>query len=348
MFLIKKKNIKIILWKKIFKINKNYIKNFKIVLEIKNLIKKKNLIIFNPLNSSHHCLGTYKNNIKNVGWWDKILKCFKDFKIINFCDINSSYGTTNYFSKNILNYKKNLFKTNYKNFIKIYINILKKIKIKKINISLGGSLGGIKNYIFYNLFYKNIEFLINIGSSNISLKNKIKNHNNKKILNIKELNYKEIFNNFKNIKNIKIVRKINNLDYISKFEIKKKRKKIINLEYKIKKYKKNVFKYIDYKSNKFIKYYSIKSYLSNIKINNEFLNIKKKITKKNKKNKTIFIYFKEDLKFNLKSFKNLIKLLLKLKNKISLKIINSNKGHDAFLIKNAEYLYFLNNLKLII
>ncbi|QSF25235.1 hypothetical protein CU086_00050 [Candidatus Nasuia deltocephalinicola] len=146
----------------------------------------------NPLSGSHHSIGLYKNNIKNVGWWENIIKKFKNFKIISISELNSSYGSSKYIFKNLLNKKFLNYKINYKNIIKIEKNFLKKINLKKIYIIIGGSIGGLKIFI-YNIIYKNkIKFFLNIASSKILIKNKIKNKIN--YFNLKKINLnKNIF-----------------------------------------------------------------------------------------------------------------------------------------------------------
>ncbi|BEH03904.1 hypothetical protein NDNC_0700 [Candidatus Nasuia deltocephalinicola] len=340
MILIKKQKIKIIIWNKLFKINKNYLKNFKIIFEIINKLKKKNILIMNPLSGSHHSIGLYKNNIKNVGWWENIIKKFKNFKIISISELNSSYGSSKYIFKNLLNKKFLNYKINYKNIIKIEKNFLKKINLKKIYIIIGGSIGGLKIFI-YNIIYKNkIKFFLNIASSKILIKNKIKNKIN--YFNLKKINLnKNIFFNFIYLYNIKSVRLLNNLEYLSKNDIILKFKKIFNKNYNFENYKKNIFKYLNYKSNNFIKYFNLISYL---KILKNFNKISLKSNFINKKNKNIFIFFKNDLKFNLKSLLKTIYFFLKKKKNIIIKIIKSISGHDIFLKKDFIYTNIISKI----
>ncbi len=344
MKIIKKKNIKIIIWKKILKVNKNYIKNFKIVFEVKNLFFKNNIIILNALNSSQHFFGIYKLNIRNTGWLNKVIKNFNNFKIICFDNIFHSYSSTNINSLNVLKNKKlnkflKIFDINY---IKIKFNLLKKINIKKFYINIGFSLGGLKNIILSIIYFKKLKFSLNIATTKKNyIKNKIKNSENLIFLkNVKFYNNKK--NNFLNIKNLKLLRKINNIDYISKINIINKNKKIIKKNYIFNKYKKNIFKYLDYKSNKFIKYFSINSYINILKNLKFYLKIKTNINFKNLKN--IIIYFKKDKKFNKYCSLKLIKFNLKLNKKISFEIINSKNAHDSFLLYNLKYFNVLKNI----
>ncbi len=344
MKIIKKKNIKIIIWKRILKLNKNYIKNFKIVFEVKNLYFKNNIIILNALNGSQHFFGTYKSNIKNVGWLNKIAKKFNKFKIICFDNINYPYSSTNINSLNLLNNKKlnKFLKIIDINHIKIKINLLKKINIKKFYINIGFSLGGLKNIILSILYFKKLKFSLNIATAKKNyIKNKIKNNENLIFLkNIKNYNNKK--NDFLNIKNVKLLRKLNNINYISKINIKNKNKKIIKKNYILKKYKKNIFKYLNYKSDKFIKYFSVNSYISILKNLKFYLKIKKNIKFKNLKN--IIIYFKNDEKFNKNCSLKLIKFNLKLNRRVNFNIVKSNNGHDSFLLANLKYFNILKNL----
>ncbi len=344
MKIVKRKNIKIIIWKKILKINKNYIKNFKIVFEIKNLYFKNNIILLNALNSSQHFFGSYKSNIKNVGWLNKTIKKFNNFKIICFDNILHPYSSTNIKSLNVLKNKNlNKFLKIFDiNHIKIKINLLKKINIKKFYINVGFSLGGIKNIILSIIYFKKLRFSLNIATTKKNyLKNKIKNNENLVFLkNIKFYNNKK--NNFLNIKDLKLLRKLNNIDYISKVNILNKHKKVIKKNYILNKYKKNIFKYLNYKSNKFIKYFSINSYISILKNIKFYLKIKKNIKFKNLKN--ILIYFKKDKKFNKKCSLKLIKFNLKINKKTNFKIINSKNGHDSFFLYNLKYFNILKNI----
>ncbi len=344
MKIIKKKNIKIIIWKKILKVNKNYIKNFKTVFEIKNSYFKNNIIILNALNSSHHFCGFYKSNIKNIGWLDKVIKNFNKFKIICFDNIINSYGSSSINSLNVLKNKKinrflKIFDIDY---IKIKVNLLKKINIKNFYINIGFSLGGLKNILLSIIYFKKLKFSLNIATSKKNnINNKIKN--NESLILLKDIKfYNSKKNNFLNIKNLKLLRKLNNIDYISKINIINKNKKIIKKIYIYNKYKKNIFKYLNYKSNKFIKYFNINSYINILKNLKFYLKIKKNINFK--KSKNIIIYFKNDKKFKKKCSLKLIKFNLKLNKKINFKIIKSKNGHDSFLLHNLKYFNTLKNI----
>ncbi|AGS33222.1 homoserine O-acetyltransferase [Candidatus Nasuia deltocephalinicola str. NAS-ALF] len=337
----KKLNIKLFIWKKIFKINKNYIKNFKIVCEIKNINFNKNIIIFNALNSSKHCNGTYKLNLYSTGWWSKIIKIFNNFKIIGFSDIGSTYGSNKINLKNIFKNYLNFLLLNYNNLLKLKKNLLKKIKINKFFFNLGGSLGGIKSFIFKILYSKYIKFNLYIATSLFeSVRNKIQKNINKNLIKLNII-YNKYFKNFKDLKILKLIRKINSIEYLSKKDIINKFKKIF-IKYKIKEFKKNVFKYLNYKNKKFIKYFKIKSYLNLIKIKMKlkFLNIFNKL-----KNKNIILIFKYDNKFKIKKSLITIKYLFNFKSIFNIKIINIVSGHDSFLKLNIFYKKFIKNLK---
>lgn len=219
---------------------------------------------------------------------------------------------------------------------------MKKINIKKFYINVGFSLGGLKNIILSIMYFKKLKFSLNIATAKKNyIKNKIKNNENIIFLrNIKNYNNKK--NNFSNIKNLKLLRKLNNIDYISKTNILNKNKKIIKKNYIFNEYKKNIFKYLNYKCNKFIKYFNIKSYIGILKNLKFYLKKIKNINFKNLKN--IVIYFKYDKKFNKKCSLKLIKFNLKLKKKINFKTINSKNGHDSFLLTNLKYFNILKNI----
>ncbi len=326
------------------KLNKNYIKNFKIVFEIKNLYFKNNIIILNALNSSQHFFGCYKSNIKNIGWLDKIIKNFKEFKIICFDNMVYPYSSTNISSLNVLKSEKlnKFLKIFDKNHIKIKFNLLKKINIKNFYINIGFSLGGLKNIILSIIYFKKLRFSLNIATTKKNyVKNKIKNKEN--LIFLKSIKfYNNIKNNFLNLKNLKLLRKSNNIEYISKINITNKNKKIIKKNYIFNKYKKSIFKYLNYKSNKFIKYFNINSYINILKNLKFYLKIRKNINFKNLKN--IIIYFKNDKKFNKNCSLKLIKFNLKLKRRVNFKIINSKNGHDSFLLYNFNYFNILKNI----
>lgn len=337
----KKVNIKLFIWKKIFKINKNYIKNFKIVCEIKNINLNKNIIIFNALNSSKHCNGVYFLNLYSTGWWNKILKYFNNFKIICFSDIGSSYGSNNINYKNIFKNYLDFLILNYNNLLKLKKNLLKKVRIKNFFFSFGGSLGGIKSFIFKILYNKYIKFNLYIATSLFeSIRNKIKKNINKNLIKLNII-YNKYFKNFKYLKILKLTRKINSIDYLSNKDIINKFKKIF-IKYRIKKFKKNLFKYLNYKNKKFIKYFKIKSYLNLIKIK-----IKLKILKifNKLKNKNAILIFKYDKKFKIKSSLITIKYLLNFKLMFNIKIININSGHDSFLKLDIFYKKFIKSFK---
>lgn len=348
------KNSNYFLIKKIIKIKKNiFLKNIKIIFEknfYKNKKKNKIIIILNAMTGSHHFNGIFKKNLKNIGWWNKIInsEIFKlNFNLICFNNILSNFGSTNIWSINPLNnkYYKNYFpKINIKNLIIIQKYILFKLKIKNIYIILGGSFGALQSLIWSLIYPEKVFLTICIaGVNKMNLKNILKNKINKLISNYLE-NYlkKKYYNyNIKCIKNLKLLRIIGNLSYLSFNDIKKKKEFFLyKKNYKIFKIKQKISNYFYFKSNKFYKIFNIESYIFIMKLINKFniLNFKNS----NIKNKNyLFIYFKNDERFNFKDSKLLINFFIK-KNYINYKKINLKSGHDSFLVKNDFYINLLN------
>lgn len=347
------KNSNYFLIKKIIKIKKNiFFKNIKIIFEknfYKNIDKKKFIMIFHAMTGSHHFHGIFKNNLRNLGWWNEIIN--KEFLKLNFnliClnNILSNFGSTNIYSINPLNnkYYKNYFPNiNIKNLVKIQKVFLMKLKIRKLYIIIGGSFGGLQSLIWSIIYPEKIFLTICIaGVNKMTLKNKIKNKINKLISNYLENYFKKKYYNYniKSIKNLKLLRIINNLSYLSFNDLKKKKKIFLyNKNYTILKKKQKISNYFYFKSNKFYKIFNINSYIYILKIINKF-NISnfKNLNIKNKN--YLFIYFKNDKRFSFKNSKLLIKFIVK-KNYVNYKKINLKSGHDSFLIKNNFYLNLL-------
>ncbi|ASS47082.1 Homoserine O-acetyltransferase [Candidatus Nasuia deltocephalinicola] len=346
MKIINKSKYKIL--KKI-KINKNiFFKNIKIVFE-KIFYKKKNKLILlcHALTGSHHFSGIYKNNLKNIGWWNKIIDEYLLNLNLNFLcinNINSNFGTTNNFSYNPLinkKYNNNFPKIKLLDWTKVQYKFIKiKLKINKIFIIIGGSFGGMQ-LLLWSLIYPNFSknYICIASTGKMSKNNLIKNKINKLLINYS----KNIFNknyytyNVKSIKTLKLLRIISHLYYMSKYDIKNQFLiKNFYKNYKIFNKKINISEYFFFKSNNFYKNFNINSYLYIICIINKF-------NFKLINNKNIFllnyfiISFKNDKRFFYKNSEILINFFIKKKNNINYKIIYNYKGHDSFLIKDIFY-----------
>ena len=282
-----------------------------------------------PVVVINHSLTGDSNVSGNSGWWNELVGHNKMIDLNKFCVICINvpgniieFEDFDYNSKWILN-----------DVAKLFISLLKKLKIKKIHSVIGGSIGGglvwemglLENDYFENLIpiaadYKASDWLL----SNTYIQDLILKNSNNPVFDAR-LNAMLSYRNPKSL-NKRFERSSDDLG----------QRRVIN--------------WLKHHGNKLKKNFSIKAYLhmnnllstigSKISSNSDFIDLMKK------NNSSVHLVgVNSDLLFPDFEVKKSYKSLSKIKKNIFYYQIKSDHGHDAFLIefkkikKNLNHIY---------
>ena len=281
-----------------------------------------------PVVVINHSLTGDSNVSGNSGWWNELVGHNKMIDLNKFCVICINVPG------NIIEFED--FDYNYKwilnDVAKLFILLLKKLKIKKIHSIIGGSIGGglvwemglLENNYFENLIpiaadYKASDWLV----SNTYFQDLILKNSNNPVFDAR-LNAMLSYRNPKSL-NKRFERSSDNLG----------QRRVIN--------------WLNHHGNKLKNNFSVKAYLhmnnllstigSNIKSNSSFIDLMKK-----NDSSVHLVGVNSDLLFPDFEIKKNYKSLSKIKKNIFYYQIKSDHGHDAFLIEFKKIKKKLNHI----
>lgn len=329
--------------------------------------KSNAILILHALTGSHHAAGLYDND-KKAGWWDKMIgknKAIDTEKYYVICasTIGTPYGSTSPISPiyrsfgNDDHYRLNFPVITIQDMSRSIYFLINHLKITKLHAVIGGSMGGMKALSLCVLYPKLSHMYIPISTSfetnpMVILINKVMSECIMNDSEFKNGNYKiENEDEFK-FKGLQIARMIGFSQYISLHTMKSKfGRKYVNTDgfYEISG-RFEIERYLEYNSFNFCNYFDPLCYLYLIKalslydlslgfntLHDALNNIKSKIH---------LLAFSGDNMFPVSETKFLREILVSLNKEVSLNIVDSDYGHDSFLVefdKFSDYIHYLIN-----
>ncbi len=358
-------NLKYFHWKKNFKLDSGAIlPNFKLAYETYGEKKKNNaIIIFHALSGSSH---VYNDDTEVGGWWDKMVGIGKPFdpsKYFIICAniLGSCYGSTGPSSINPQNRRQYCL-----NFPIITIHdIVKSIKllidylgVKKILTATGGSMGGMQALDWAVSYPEMTQSVIPIATAayattlNIAL-NEVQRQ---AIYSDPNWNRGNYYTGYPPNSGLRLAREIGHITYLSESSMRKRfgRNLQENPEY-IFQFEEEfeVETYLLHKGDSFIKRFDANSYLYITKAIDYFDLRRGNLTatfQPLKNTKFLIISFTSDWLYPTSQSKEIILALKTNGIEASFVEIDTDYGHDSFLVK-CEDLHvvvsnFLKNLQL--
>ena len=320
------------------------------------LNKEKNnaVLICHALSGNHHAAGCYKNE-KKPGWWDNMIgpgKPIDTNKLYVVClnNLGGCHGSTGPTSQ-IPNTQK-IYGSSFpiitvNDWVNSQKELMDFLKIPSWRFIVGGSLGGMQAFqwtIQYPSLVKNcivIAAAPKLTAQNIAF-NEVARQAIMKDPNWHDGNYIE--KGVVPAHGLSLARMLGHITYLSdesmgeKFGRELKQAKL-NFNYDV---EFQIESYLRYQGEKFVTGFDANTYLLMTKSLDYFDPIKDfgaslKGIFKSVKSKYLVISFTSDWRFPPKRSREIVKLLLDNEKDVSYSEINSEGGHDAFLMDNEDY-----------
>ena len=320
------------------------------------LNKEKNnaVLICHALSGNHHAAGCYKNE-KKPGWWDNMIgpgKPIDTNKLYVVClnNLGGCHGSTGPTSQ-IPNTQK-IYGSSFpiitvNDWVNSQKELMDFLKIPSWRFIVGGSLGGMQAFqwtIQYPSLVKNcivIAAAPKLTAQNIAF-NEVARQAIMKDPNWHDGNYIE--KGVVPAHGLSLARMLGHITYLSdesmgeKFGRELKQAKL-NFNYDV---EFQIESYLRYQGEKFVTGFDANTYLLMTKSLDYFDPIKDfgnslKEIFKSVKSKYLVISFTSDWRFPPKRSREIVKLLLDNEKDVSYSEINSEGGHDAFLMDNEDY-----------
>ena len=320
------------------------------------LNKEKNnaVLICHALSGNHHAAGYYKNENK-PGWWDNMIgpgKPIDTNKLYVVClnNLGGCHGSTGPTSQ-IPNTQK-IYGSSFpivtvNDWVNSQKELMDFLKIPSWRFIVGGSLGGMQAFqwtIQYPSLVKNcivIAAAPKLTAQNIAF-NEVARQAIMKDPNWHDGNYIE--KGVVPAQGLSLARMLGHITYLSdesmgeKFGRELKQAKL-NFNYDV---EFQIESYLRYQGEKFVTGFDANTYLLMTKSLDYFDPIKDFGTSlkeifKSVKSKYLVVSFTSDWRFPPKRSREIVKLLLDNEKDVSYSEINSEGGHDAFLMNNEDY-----------
>jgi len=320
------------------------------------LNKEKNnaVLICHALSGNHHAAGRYKNENK-PGWWDNMIgpgKPIDTNKLYVVClnNLGGCHGSTGPTSQ-IPNTQK-IYGSSFpivtvNDWVNSQKELMDFLKIPSWRFIVGGSLGGMQAFqwtIQYPSLVKNcivIAAAPKLTAQNIAF-NEVARQAIMKDPNWHDGNYIE--KGVVPAQGLSLARMLGHITYLSdesmgeKFGRELKQAKL-NFNYEV---EFQIESYLRYQGEKFVTGFDANTYLLMTKSLDYFDPIKDFGTSlkeifKSVKSKYLVVSFTSDWRFPPKRSREIVKLLLDNEKDVSYSEINSEGGHDAFLMNNKDY-----------
>jgi homoserine O-acetyltransferase len=321
---------------------------------ILNEEKNNAVLICHALSGNHHAAGCYKNE-KKPGWWDNMIgpgKPIDTNKLYVVClnNLGGCHGSTGPTSQ-IPNTQK-IYGSSFpiitvNDWVNSQKELMDFLKIPSWRFIVGGSLGGMQAFqwtIQYPSLVKNcivIAAAPKLTAQNIAF-NEVARQAIMKDPNWHDGNYIE--KGVVPAQGLSLARMLGHITYLSdesmgeKFGRELKRAKL-NFNYDV---EFQIESYLRYQGEKFVTGFDANTYLLMTKSLDYFDPIKDFGASLNEifksvKSKYLVISFTSDWRFPPKRSREIVKLLLDNEKDVSYSEINSEGGHDAFLMENEDY-----------
>ena len=321
---------------------------------ILNEEKNNAVLICHALSGNHHAAGCYKNE-KKPGWWDNMIgpgKPIDTNKLYVVClnNLGGCHGSTGPTSQ-IPNTQK-IYGSSFpivtvNDWVNSQKELMDFLKIPSWRFIVGGSLGGMQAFqwtIQYPSLVKNcivIAAAPKLTAQNIAF-NEVARQAIMKDPNWHDGNYIE--KGVVPAQGLSLARMLGHITYLSdesmgeKFGRELKQAKL-NFNYDV---EFQIESYLRYQGEKFVTGFDANTYLLMTKSLDYFDPIKDFGASLNEifksvKSKYLVISFTSDWRFPPKRSREIVKLLLDNEKDVSYSEINSEGGHDAFLMDNENY-----------
>ena len=316
--------------------------------------KDNAVLICHALSGNHHAAGCYENDQK-VGWWDNMIgpnKPIDTNKLYVVClnNLGGCHGSTGPTSKDP--HTNKIYGSSFpivtvSDWVKSQKELMNYLDIPSWRFIVGGSLGGMQAFqwtIQYPMLVRNcivIAAAPKLTAQNIAF-NEVARQAIMKDPDWHHGNYIE--KGTVPAQGLALARMLGHITYLSDESMGEKfgrdlKKSKLNFNYDV---EFQIESYLRYQGEKFVTGFDANTYLLMTKSLDYFDPIKDfgdtlKDSFKSVNSKYLVVSFTSDWRFPPKRSRELVKLLLDNDKNVSYSEINSEGGHDAFLMDNKDY-----------
>jgi len=327
-----------------------------------NADKSNVVLVCHALSGSHHAAGFYEGD-KKPGWWDSLIgdgKAIDTKKYFVICTntIGSCFGSTGPMSEQYPStepYRLKFPVITIKDMVKAQKNLLSTLGIHKLHAIVGGSMGGMQALQFavdYPHFAKNIISLASTYATRpwaIAF-NKVAIEAIRRDPRFNNGNYDKDEFKERGCDGLAIGRIAGHISYLSPDSMEKKfGKAYVSTDGLFELFGRyEVERYMEYNTTNFSKMFDPLSYLYIVKAINTF-NLSRGYESLYEainriEAKVHLISFKADMLFFPQEMEHLAKMLKRVNKKYTYTQIDSNYGHDAFLVELDKFDFLIKDM----
>ncbi|PAF45882.1 homoserine O-acetyltransferase [Helicobacter sp. 11S02629-2] len=318
-----------------------------------NKDKTNAVLVMHALTGSHHAAGIYPGDRKK-GWWDSMIGEAKSIDTTKFFVIcvnvlGSCYGSTG--PASLMFDNENFYRFKFpvitiQDMIKAINTLIASLQIKTLHAVIGGSMGGMQTLSYAVEYPRTAKLFIPISCTYKTSPMVIALNKVMKEAIFLDPEFKNGLYNMKDkpeFKGLETARMLGFTQYLSSHTMEAKfgRKYVSNEGYYDMFGRFEIDRYLEYNGQNFTKYFDPLSYLYLLKALNiydvslHFDSLQSALSRV--QNKILLICFTGDYMFTLKEHEILYEELKALKKDCKLEIIESNYGHDSFLVEVLLY-----------
>lgn len=323
--------------------------------------KANAILVFHALSGDAHAAGYHSEKDKNPGWWDTAIgpgKAFDTNKYFVICinvigGCKGSTGPCSIDSKTTKSYGTNFPIITIGDMVKVQKKLIEHLGIKKLLAVTGGSMGGMQALQWAVDFPESTKLIIPIATAVKQSAQNIAFHEvgRRAIVGDPNWNKGNYYGKKQPALGLAVARMIGHITYLSEHSMKEKfgrklqdkKKPTFNFETEF-----QVESYLRYQGNKFVERFDANSYLYITKaidyfdlteggikkLEDVFLKIKAKF---------LVISYTSDWLYPTEESKEIVRALQKSGHDVVFFEIESDYGHDAFLLENETQTSLLKN-----
>jgi len=306
--------------------------------------KNNVILVFHALSGSAHAAGFYPTD-PNPGWWEDMIGPGKPLDTNRYfivCSniIGSCYGSTGPESLNPKTQKPYALDfpvITVKDMVRAQKKLIDFLDIKKLFCVIGGSLGGMQALEWALSYPEMVESSIIIAATAKMTPQNIAFNEIGRVAILSDFlfsngNYQ--LQNQKPAKGLAIARMLAHITYLSEQSMNNKfgrELKTGNYLFGLKDIDFQVQSYLHYQGDKFVERFDANSYLYITKAM-DYFDVTKELLELKTKTKFLLISFTSDWLFSTRQSMEIVNLLRKNNNHVSFTEIESDQGHDSFLL----------------
>jgi homoserine O-acetyltransferase len=321
-----------------------------------NADKSNAVLVCHALNASHHVAGVYENEPKNKGWWDNMIGPGKpldtnQFFVIGINNLGSCFGSTGPMHDNPATgkpYGADFPVVTVEDWVRSQARVADELGIEQFAAVMGGSLGGMQALSWSTLFPDRLRHCLVIASTpKLSTQNIAFNDVARQaILTDPDYHGGDFYAHQVVPRNgLKVARMVGHITYLSDDDMAEK----FGRELKKGGYQFNygadfeIESYLRYQGDKFANYFDANTYLLITKALDYFdpaQPYENDLTKAlaGTKAKFLLVSFSTDWRFPPERSREIVKALIDNKRTVTYAELDSQHGHDAFLLDDEVYM----------